>query len=190
MLHKERRVVNEDDKLVKALSSLPTPEPRPGFVDEALTKATGAALPPERSAEHRRALTRPETWFAAITGAAVAAALTWFMLRPLPPDTAHEGIALTINESRNIEVLIESERELKDATIRVTLTGGVILDGFDDERHIDWQADVDPGINVLSLPVVARRVGAGHLVAVVEHGGKTRRVTVNLKVNAAPATQS
>ena len=35
---------------------------------------------------------------------------------------------------------------------------------------------------MLSLPVLARSTGAGQLVAVIEHEGRTRQVTVNLTV--------
>lgn len=95
-----------------------------------------------------------------------------------------------MNESRNIDVLIESDRELPDATIRITLVGGVVLDGFEDERQIDWQADLERGANMLSLPVVARNAGAGRLVAVIEHGGKTRTVTLDLTVNDTQASKT
>ena len=55
-----------------------------------------------------------------------------------------------------------------------------MLDGFDDERQIDWQADLERGSNLLSLPVVARSAGKGRLVAVIEHEGRTRRVAIDL----------
>ena len=56
------------------------------------------------------------------------------------------------------------------------------LDGFDDERHVGWQADLEPGSNLLSLPVVARTAGKGRLVAVIEHEGRTQQVAVDLTV--------
>ena len=71
-------------------------------------------------------------------------------------------------------MLIDSERELKGATIRIAASGSIALDGFDDERQIDWQADLERGSNLLSLPVVARAAGKGRLVAVIEHEGRTR----------------
>ena len=57
-----------------------------------------------------------------------------------------------------------------------------MLDGFDDERHVDWQADLERGSNLLSLPVVARATGNGRLVAVIEHEGRTREVAIELTV--------
>lgn len=182
--------MNDDDILIQALRKLPTPQPRPGFADEALAKAASVARATSGTADVRPVFMRAQIWFAAAAGAVIAAAFTWFLLQPLAPASRELGIALAMNESRNIDVLIESDRELPDATIRVTLVGGVILDGFEDEQQINWQADLERGANVLSLPVVARNAGAGRLVAIIEHGGKTRTVTLNLTVNDIQASKT
>ena len=79
-------------------------------------------------------------------------------------------------------MLIDSERELKGATIRIAASGSIALDGFEDERQADWQADLERGSNLLSLPVVARTTGKGRLVAIVEYEGRTQRVAVELTV--------
>jgi hypothetical protein len=99
-----------------------------------------------------------------------------------PMATREPGITLALNEMRDIDVLIDSERALDGATIRIVATGSVVLDGFDNEREIGWQTHLAKGSNMLSLPVVARSTGAGQLVAVIEHEGRTRQVTVNLTV--------
>jgi hypothetical protein len=171
--------------LRQALRRMPTPEPRPGFVERALARAaaqeraTRTFLP----ARLGRFLTRWETWTGAALGAAAAAAMAIILLRPVDsPQRSLPRLALTLNETRNVDVLIDSERELKGATIRIAATGSIALDGFDDEQHVDWQADLEPGSNLLSLPVVARTAGKGQLVAVVEHDGRTRRVAVELTV--------
>ena len=87
-------------------------------------------------------------------------------------------------------MLIDSERELKGATIRIAATGSIALDGFDDEQHVDWQADLERGSNLLSLPVVARTAGKGELVAVIEHEGRTQRVAIALTVIDPKASRS
>lgn len=170
-----------DDKdseiLRRALARMPAPEPRPGFVDRALAKATHRK-PPRSRLTHLA--TRWETWIGAALGGAVATVLTLVLLRPPEPNPT--GITLALNETRDIDVLIDSERALDDATIRIVASGSVALDGFENEREIDWQAHLAQGSNMLSLPVVARSKGAGKLVAVIEHEGRTRRVTVDLTV--------
>lgn len=178
-------VDHDSEKLRQALKGMPVPEPRPGFVDRALANATGAGRKPatSRLGGLRHFATRWETWIGAALGGAVAATLTLLLLRPLEPATPEaEAITLALHEARAIDVLIDSERSLDDATIRIVATGSVMLDGFDNEREIDWRTSLERGSNLLSLPVVARSAGKGQLVAVIEHGGRTRRVTINLTV--------
>lgn len=166
---------------------MPAPEPRPGFVDRAFAKATSrpaARQPNERFSPLAHLASRWETWIGAALGGAVAAVLTLILLRPLDETNQPTpmGISLALNETRAIDVLIDSERELEDATIRIVATGSVALDGFENEREIGWRTHLERGSNVLSLPVVARSTGQGQLVAVIEHDGRTRRMTINLTV--------
>jgi hypothetical protein len=172
---------------------MPTPEPRPEFVERALATATRQA---ERDRQVgggrlRRIATRWETWLGAAVGGAVAAALTIFLLRPIAESTAPESnVALALNETREIQVRIESERELENATIRIALTGDIALDGFEDERQIDWRANLDRGTNVLSLPIVALGEGGGRLIAIVEHEGRTRTLAIDLTVEPTGLSRS
>jgi hypothetical protein len=177
-------VSNKSDALIKALREMPVPEPRPGFVDRVLAGSTrGERLPSAERGAWKHVATRWETWFGAAVGGAVAAALTLFLFRPIAHQATDEGITLALHEARDIDVLIESDRELRDATIRVAVTGGVALDGLDNERIVDWRTDLDRGANLLSLPVIARQPGTAQLVAVIEHGGKTRTTMINLTVS-------
>ena len=155
---------------------MPAPEPRPEFIDRAFARATG-----QKSSRGRLAhlASRWETWIGAALGGAVATVLTLMLLQPTT-EPRPPGITLALNEMRDIDVLIDSERALDDATIRILASGSVVLDGFENEREIDWRTHLAQGSNMLSLPVVARSRGAGQLVAVVEHDGRTRRVALNL----------
>ena len=179
--------VPQDDfqTLREALRRIPTPEPRPGFVERALARAVAQQQAPQAVAlpgRLRRFATRWETWAGAALGGAVAAALMLVLLRTVDTTDSRQPLALTLHEARNVDVLIDSDRELKGATIRVAASGSIVLDGFDDERQIDWQADLERGANLLSLPVVARAAGKGRLVAVIEHEGRTRQVAIDLSV--------
>jgi hypothetical protein len=128
----------------------------------------------------------------AALGAAAAASVTALLLRP-PADPvtpqAH-GITLALNEVRSVDVLVDSERDLRGATIRVAVSGGLSLEGFEGEREILWQADLERGRNVLTLPIVAHSIGAGQLIAHIEHQGRTQQVTVNLTVLHSQGTPS
>ena len=173
----------DSEILRRALERLPAPEPRPEFIDRAFATATRPA--PTRRNGLSHLLTRWETWVGVTAGAAVAVILMLI----LGPRLLHResGITLALHEMRDIDVLIDSERALEDATIRILATGSVALEGFENEREIGWQTHLAQGSNILSLPVVARSKGAGQLHAVIEHEGRTRRVTVNLTVHERPA---
>lgn len=172
--------------LRQALRRMPSPEPRAGFVERALVRAVAQSQDQTGSVPGglRNFATRWETWAGAALGGAVAAALTFMLLRTVDTTAVspQPQLALTLHEARNVDVLIDSERELKGATIRIAASGSIALDGFEDERQADWQADLERGSNLLSLPVVARAAGKGRLVAIVEFEGRTQRVAVELTV--------
>ena len=181
-----RAVADDFEPLRPALRRMPVQQPRSGFIDRALANAVSHAAQADagvakRPGRLRHLATRWETWVGAALGGAVAAVLTLLLVRPMET-SPQPRLALTLHETRNVDVLIDSERELKGATIRITASGGIVLRGFDDEREIGWQADLERGSNLLSLPVVARAAGKGRLVAIIEHEGRTRRVAVDLNV--------
>jgi hypothetical protein len=178
-------VADDFQTLRQALRRMPTPDPCPAFVERAFARAAAQQQTPQAVAPPGRLrgfATRWETWAGAALGGAVAAVLMLVLLRPIDTSDSRQPLALTLHEARNVDVLIDSDRELKGATIRVAASGSIVLDGFDDERQIDWQADLERGANLLSLPVVARAAGKGRLVAVIEHEGRTRQVAIDLSV--------
>jgi hypothetical protein len=158
------------------------PEPRSGFEERVMSRAIAAARRESRAASVLGPFGRWETWLGATIGAAAAVLVTIAMLRPQVQDTAAAAVTLAVNEARHIDVVIDSERTLEDATIRLATTGAVQLEGFENEREVEWQARLERGRNVLSLPVVAREAGPAELVAVVEHDGRSRRIAVHLIV--------
>jgi hypothetical protein len=176
----------DEQQLVQALRSLPTPEPRLGFVDRAIRNAVASG---RQTSLFAHIVSCWETWVGVAAGAAAATLLTLGLSRS-PASSASDPIALSINEVRNIDVVIDSERELSNATIRVAVIGGIEFEGFENERQLDWTADLRRGANLLTLPVLARSSGNGVLIAMIEHGGEQRSVTVNVRVHEAGSSKS
>ena len=170
------------ESLSDALRRMPVPPPRRGFVDDVLSNAVRASAKVEAVRSSRSVVTRWETWVGAAAGAAVAVVATVLIAWPRAGQEPAAAITMAVDEAKHIDVVIDSERTLEDATIRVETRGAVELDGFDTGREVTWQARVDRGRNVLSLPVVGRTEGTAQLVAVVEHRGRSRRVAVHLLV--------
>ncbi len=160
---------------------MPVPDPDPGFVDRVLTRASAGELPRETRAP-RGPLARPATWWAA-AGGALAATLVWavlFFARPEAPQ--QPNVVLALNESREVSLVIDSERDLENAIIRVYVMGSVGLEGYQDQQEIEWLTSLTQGANLLSLPVIGLSPGEGSVVAVIEHDGRTRRVSVAMQV--------
>jgi hypothetical protein len=181
-------MTDDFEKLREGLRAMPVPEPRPGFVDRVLTNAT-AALRPQKPGRFRAALARPLTWWAASAGA-VAASVAWLVLMSMRVGVpAEPSLTLALHESREVSLVIDSERDLEGATIRLYVTGSVALAGYEEQHEIQWLASLNQGANLLSLPVVALAPGEGRVVAEIEHQGRTRRVSVAMHVSA-PASIS
>jgi hypothetical protein len=164
---------------------MPVPPPGVDFFDRAV--AAAASQPLRRPMNARRSLrglvTAWETWVGAAIGAAAAAGIAVLLLRPPAPSAVSPvRMTLSVNETRSIDVMIASERELPEATIRIFVSGSIELDGFDHEREIDWRTRLERGSNLLSVPVVARSAGPGRLIAIIEHDGRTRQVAIDLAV--------
>jgi len=166
---------------------MPVPEPRPGFVDRVLTNAT-AVQRSQKPSRIRAALARPLTWWAAGAGA-VAASVVWLVLVSVRTGVpAEPSVTLALHESREVSLVIDSERDLEGATIRLYVTGSVALAGYEGQHEIQWLSSLTQGANLLSLPVVGHTPGEGRVVAEIEHDGRTRRVSVAMHV-LAPTTQ-
>jgi hypothetical protein len=158
-------------KYRESLQAMPVPEPRAGFVDRVMARATG----------RRRRIGNP--WWAAV-GGAIAASTVWAILWVMQPRvTEPTRVVLALNESRDVPLVIDSERDLEGATIRLYVSGSVALSGYEEQNEIEWATTLTRGANLLSLPVVAREPGDGLVVAEIEHEGRKRRVTVAMHVS-------
>ena len=159
---------------------MPVPEPKHGFEDRVLAQAAAARVHSRDTV--RAALRRPATWWAAGIGALAATlacvALLWSQPRVAPV----ANIQLALHESREVPLVIDSERELRDATIRLYVMGSVAFAGYEQQHEIEFQTSLTPGANLVSLPVVARAPGDGIVIAEIEHEGRTRTLRVALHV--------
>jgi len=174
-------VVDDLQKLRTSLIDMPVPEPRRGFVDRVLMNASRQKAPEVHGI--RAAIRRPATWWAAGAGA-LAASVALVALFVLPGAVHEPNLVLALNENRDVPLVIDAERDLEGATIRLYVSGSVGLTGYGEQREIEWTTSLTQGANLLSLPVSARAPGDGLVVAEIEHEGRTRRLSVALHVVA------
>lgn len=176
-----RRRVERLQTLRAALCNLPVPPPRPGFFEHAIAQAQ-AEPPPRR-----------RYWIYA-AGAALAAGLVlWVGFRwrlNAIPAPAPAGVTITLNETRTIQLSFNAERELPGATLSIRLPDGVELRGFPEQREVRWQTSLVRGVNVLSLPLVAKSTGEGTLLASIQHGDRRTELAIPLRVSDRPHTSA
>lgn len=178
--------------LRRALREMPVPEPRPGFADAALAAAVRPARPAHQAPSRASrpwlvGWRRLELWMGAAVGAAAAAALMlvlWGLPQrgPVPEDPA--SVRVTLYEIREIGVAIDAPKAMPGATLTVLVSGGIDLVGFGERREVQWQTDLDAGTNMLSLPIIAHSLEDGRLTALVAHDDRSRRIDVEVRVDA------
>jgi anti-sigma factor RsiW len=172
-----RQALAQERALRAALRAMPVPPPSRGFLEQAV---------------HRAASTRrPSTarWRAAVGGALAAGVVlglvaTLFLRVPRPTEGI-PGVTMALHEARTIQLALNSERELRQATVTIQLPEGVELRGFAGQREISWKTDLARGVNLLSLPLVAVAAKDGALVARLHHDDRNRELRVMFTVHAA-----
>ena len=160
--------------------ALPTPVPSAGLIANiaAMRRPTGAKK-------------RMSPWVAAVGGALAAGiALVAFdyyrtivdvRVRPVP------SLTMSLNETRDVSVSIDSPEAFMDVEVRVLLAGGIELEGLRGRRELKWKADLEPGINRLTLPIVALDNSGGKILVAVGQGEKQRAFVVQINVDGTAA---
>ncbi len=170
-----RRLHQHAAALQAALRTLPAPTPRQGFVDQALSRATGAAAGAVRTP--RRGVLGMALAASLVLGVAVG---VFLVTRPAPVQT----VALTLERPETVRLMFNSAKPLQAATLSLALPGNVELVGYGD-RELSWQTDLREGGNLLQLPLVARGTAKDELVASLSHGGTSKTFRLKFEVDNA-----
>ena len=159
--------------------ALPTPVPSAALI------ARIAAIQPGGAKK------RMSPWVAAIGGALAAGiALVAFdyyrtvvdvRVRPVP------SLTMSLNETRDVSVSIDSPEAFMDVEVRVLLAGGIELEGLHGRRELKWKTNLEPGINRLTLPIVASDSSGGKILVAVGQGDKHRSFVVQIDVDGGAA---
>lgn len=170
-------------RVMRTHRAQPTPVPSPDLI----AKLAATRPPPV-------AMRRTSPWVAAIGGAlAAGAALVAFnYYRAAPVDSARTvpSLTMSLNETRDVSVTIDSPEALMDVEVRVVLAGGIELEGFRDRSELKWTTDLEVGINRLTLPIVAADSSGGKLLIAVGHGTQQRAFVVQIDVTDVGAANT
>jgi hypothetical protein len=168
-------------RAVEALRAMRA-EPLPVAPDEAATRAIDYAVawPPAKRY-------RPGFVGGMVSGLAVAAAIgavafgLWLRGLGGSDGAVVPQVRLALNEPHAVTVTLESPEPLVAADVRVELRGAVALDGYDGQRELRWQTNLDRGVNQLTLPVIALGASGGQVLVEVTHGDKRRTFVLDVR---------
>jgi hypothetical protein len=169
--------------VLRADRDLPIQRPRDGSFRDAIRAAVSA-----------NTATRPRRtgfWLGVAVGAALAASITVAVVVMLRPSTQSPpgapAVTLAVNEERDVNVALSSPEPLSNAEIHVAVSGDIGLRGFADQRELRWSADLDRGVNKLTLPIVALGPHGGQVLVEVQYGDKRRAFIVDVRTIAPSA---
>lgn len=176
-----RQHLSATREMLLRLRELPVPPPTPSFesnIMQALDRHT-----------HRHAGKR---WFAAGFGSALAAGLLMWavFVGQLPPTSTPEGIqlvtiALETNQVKKVSLAFNAPADIDDAMVVLDLPANVELAGFPGKRQLSWKTRLKPGVNRLTLPLIANSPVDDLLVARLSKDGKTHEFKLRLKTASA-----
>lgn len=162
----------EDAELLTALRDLPVPPPTGDLVERSLARAD------------RRGRKRQRLWQAG--GLAVAASLLVAITAglviqgPLNRTESPRVVAVQPGQDQPVNLVFNSRRRLEGVTLRLEVPEGVEIAGHPGKRRLNWQTTLEPGRNLLRVPVIVND-GGGVLRAGIRYGGEQRRLEVRLE---------
>jgi hypothetical protein len=173
--------------VLKAERSAPVPQPPPGAFERALRKATQT---PVATFGGRRGF-----WWGVGVGGALAATIAIALLNLLPAvqqpaATAAPGVTLALYETRDVNITLDSPVALANAEIHIVLSGAIELQGFEGEKELRWSTDLGPGVNQLTLPVVAFGAAGGQLTVEVQHEERRRVFIVDVRTSGVAGSEN
>lgn len=168
--------VLQERVLRNLVRDVPSSQPSEAHLDSLLIKAAE-----EGERRERRRLGVFVSSALAASLAVLVLSATFFPLGN-PSSPAIPGLKLALHEARDVKLVMDSSRSLKDAVFTLRLPGDVELIGHPGRKLITWKANVRKGKNVLVLPVVARGYGGGELIAEITHNKKQKKLVVTMEI--------
>jgi hypothetical protein len=173
-------------RLLRASRAYPTPAPRAGFFEEAVSGAAAKSRMQQGSPGQGR------FWLGAGFGGALAAGIVLALLTVgglvrSPATDVPAELLVALYETRDVNIVIDSPAQFDEAEIRVLLTGSIGLAGYQGQTELRWSTALDRGTNMLRLPISMEGRSGGHLLVEVKYGEKQKTFAVRLRERSASA---
>ena len=150
-----------------------SPEPRAGFVDEAIGNAIAAG-------EHRRAW--PLAAAATIAVLGIALGILFGTMESGVDSAPVMQVALEPYEGKLVRVVINSTVQRDDATFTIELAENLQLDGYPNMHLVSFNTALRRGKNLLELPLTLTDTSDSHFEVGLRYGSTHNQLRV--QVNA------
>lgn len=177
----ECRHQHAEAELGRLLQAHAVPPARPGFADEAILSAIGRASVVQSG--RRRGM----RWLGAIAASVAVIAVVLGTLvatgpkSMLPAESVAQVVILPL-QSKIVQVLIDSADDRDSALITISLADNLELEGFPDERVIEWNTPLKAGKNLLALPLRLTDDAPSHFDVAFSHGEVRKKVRIDVSV--------
>jgi len=170
-----RQRVGQAKNVLLALHTMIPIPPRPGYAERLLGSLP---RPPAVLDRPRRGAA---LWFS--TGFATALVTLiglWLVLAP-PIRQAQQNVAVvslhvTPKQVHKVDLLFNSPVHIRQASLRIELPAGVNIKGYANQRILEWQTELKPGANRLTLPIILQGANSGGIMTATLRQADKRRV--------------
>ncbi len=173
-----RTKVAEARAVQEALRQMPAPPMRPGFAARAIREASS------RHKHHRRGFI---AGFSTALAASVVLALFVGGLLPdqQPPQSSATtpAVVISMQKPQTVNLVFDVASAMDNATLSIRLPDGVELVGFPGQSEISWQTSLQPGRNILPLPLKGIMHSSSTLVASIEQEGRRKSIRIPVEVS-------
>ena len=173
-----------DELLRRGFNRIEVKPPRDNFVDEVIAQA----------------ITKGEKFrtkrFSIVTVAAAAAVVLTFGI--FVSQSVYEGtaddvsfqVAMVPRVSEMVGVVIDSSTGSDTATLTIQLADNLELDGFPNDRVIQWQTGLLKGKNLLRLPLILKDGSSSQFEIGLSYGTTQQSITVIVRADTNPTSAS
>ncbi len=173
-----RILATEAQEIQQALRETPVPPMRPGFASQAIKRATN------HHRHHRRSFI---AGFSSALAASLLVALFVGKLLPTMESTPGPGLSppliISLQQPRTVNLVFDVAAAMENATISIEIPENVEVPGFPKQHLITWKTSLQPGRNILALPLRGIVRSNSALVASIELDGRRKSIRIPIEVS-------
>lgn len=161
-----------DEALLASLREQPVPAPSQDLVEAAMG----------RVAARQRRRRRAGTFGGLAAAASLLVAVTVALMGEGPGSqpTGPTVVAVEPGKTQRITLAFNSQTRREGVTLSLVLPEGVAIDGHSGKRRLSWQTTLEPGRNLLELPIIVNGSG-GIMRAGLDYGSEQRTFHLQIR---------